>query len=196
MIRRRSITPCPSSDFEPWRPNIEWAAYFKDIGLAAPVSRLNVAQPEFMRRVSTLVESTPLASWRAYLRYHTLAEAAPWLSTPFVNEDFAFNSKFNGAKTLLPRWKRCAHAADADLGEALGQAYVQRVFTPAAKAAATSIIDNIRAAFRQRIASVPWMSDSTKKYALDKLARMREKVGYPTAGATTANSWSRTDHSC
>ncbi|HTR79151.1 MAG TPA: M13 family metallopeptidase [Gemmatimonadaceae bacterium] len=171
--------PMPMQQLRTLAPNVDWTAYFKDIGLTSPVSRLNVAQPAFMQRVSSLLASTPIQTWRAYLRYHAVAAAAPWLSTPFVNEDFAFDSKFNGAKTLLPRWKRCAHAADADMGEALGEAYVERTFTPQARALAKAIIDNVRAAFRDRIASVAWMSDSTKKYALDKLAKMREKVGYP-----------------
>ncbi len=158
---------------------IEWPAYFRAIGLRAPVRKVNVAQPDFVHRVDSLLQATPLAAWRAYLTYHTIASAAPWLSTAFVNEDFAFRSRFSGAKALLPRWKRCLRETDGDLGEALGQAYVAKTFPPEARARARAVIDDIRAAFHERLLHLTWMTDSTRAQALDKLARMGEKVGHP-----------------
>src|SRR5438093_981982 len=119
------------------------------------------------------------ATGRAYLKYHAIAAAAPWLSTPFVQEDFAFRSRFSGAKALLPRWKRCLREADGDLGEALGQAYVAKTFPPEARARARAVIDDIRAAFHDRLLHLTWMSDATRAQPLDTLARMGEKVGYP-----------------
>lgn len=160
-------------------PRIGWARYFRAIGLSAPVRKVNVAAPEFVRRVDSLLQATPLATWRAYLKYHAIASAAPWLSTPFVQEDFAFRSRFSGARALLPRWKRCLREADGDLGEALGQAYVTKTFPPEARDRARAVIDDIRTAFRERLLRLTWMSDSTRAQALDKLARMGEKVGYP-----------------
>ena len=159
--------------------SVSWPRYFRSIGLTVPVRRVNVAEPEFVRRVGTLLRTAPLEQWRAYLRYHAVAESAPWLSTPFVREDFAFRSRFTGAKELLPRWKRCLRETDGDLGEALGQAYVAKTFPPEAKARAQAVIDDIRAAFAERLRHLSWMSDSTRAQALDKLAKMREKVGYP-----------------
>ncbi len=160
-------------------PRVGWPQYFRAIGLSAPVRKVNVTAPEFVRRVDSLLQATPLATWRAYLTYHTIASAAPWLSTPFVQEDFAFRSRFSGARALLPRWKRCLREADGDLGEALGQAYVAKTFPPEARDRARAVIDDIRAAFRERLLRLTWMSDSTRAHALDKLARMGEKVGYP-----------------
>jgi len=160
-------------------PHVGWPQYFRAIGLSAPVRKVNVTAPEFVRRVDSLLQATPLATWRAYLTYHTIASAAPWLSTPFVQEDFAFRSRFSGARALLPRWKRCLREADGDLGEALGQAYVAKTFSPEARDRARAVIDDIRAAFRERLLRLTWMSDSTRAHALDKLARMGEKVGYP-----------------
>ena len=160
-------------------PAVSWPRYFRSVGLTVRVPKVNVDEPDFMRRVDTLLATAPLAEWRAYLRYHVLAMAAPWLSAPFVNENFAFNSRFSGAKQLLPRWKRCLQETDGDLGEALGQAYVAKTFPPEAKARAKAVIADIRTAFRARLERLTWMSDSTKAQALDKLARMREKVGYP-----------------
>ena len=160
-------------------PNVDWQSYFRSIGLTASVARVNVANPDFFRRASELVASTPMADWRAYLRYHALSQVSPWLSAPFVNEDFAFSSRFTGAKELLPRWKRCARETDRLMGEALGQAYVTRTFPPEARAKAKAVIDDIRSAFRERLLRLMWMSDSTRAQALDKLAKMSEKVGYP-----------------
>jgi predicted metalloendopeptidase len=160
-------------------PNVDWPAYFRSIGLASPVMRVNVANPDFFKRAGELVESTPIADWRAYLRFHALAQVSPWLSQPFVNEDFAFTARFTGAKELLPRWKRCARETDRSMGEALGQAYVTRTFPPAARAKAKAVIDDIRDAFHERLLQLTWMSDSTRGHALDKLAKMSEKVGYP-----------------
>src|SRR5207237_8170053 len=140
---------------------------------------INVGMPHFVKRVDSLVASAPLADWRAYLRFHVLETAAPWLSTPFFDESFKFESRFTGAKAPLPRWKRCLRQADADLGEALGESYVAKTFPPEARARAKAVIDDIRAAFGERLKALAWMSDSTRRQALDKLARMGEKVGYP-----------------
>ena len=160
-------------------PRVGWPSYFRAIGLTAPVHKANVAEPKFVQRVDSLLQATPLATWRAYLTYHAIASAAPWLSTPFVQEDFAFRSRFSGAKALLPRWKRCLRETDGDLGEALGQAYVAKTFPPEARSRARAVIDDIRAAFHERLLHLTWMTDSTRAQALEKLARMGEKVGYP-----------------
>jgi predicted metalloendopeptidase len=171
--------PMTLAQLEALTPNVDWPAYFRTIGLTASVAKVNVANPDFVKRASELIESTPLADWRAYLRFHALSPVSPWLSGPFVNEDFAFNSHFTGAKELLPRWKRCARETDRLMGEALGQAYVTRTFPPEARAKARAVIDDIRAAFHERLLHLSWMSDSTRAQALDKLASMSEKVGYP-----------------
>ena len=160
-------------------PAINWTAYYTGIGMTSKVPFLNVAQPDFIRRVNGLVETTPLADWRAYMRYHLVSSASPWLSSSFANEDFTYNALYSGAKQMLPRWKRCARVTDRQLGEALGQAYVSQTFSPAAKAQAKQVIDDIRAAFRDRLTNLSWMSDSTRQLALKKLASMNEKVGYP-----------------
>ena len=160
-------------------PEISWPRYFRSIGLTVRFDSVNVAEPGFIRRVNALLRAAPLAQWKAYLRYHLVAESSSWLSTPFVQEQFAFSARFSGAKQLLPRWKRCLRETDGDLGEALGQAYVAKTFPPEAKARAKAVIDDIRAAFAERLRRLTWMSDSTRTQALGKLARMREKVGYP-----------------
>jgi putative endopeptidase len=160
-------------------PNIDWMIYLRQAGVTVPVTRVIVNEPAFLRRVSQLVNSVPLSDWRDYLRYHVIETASPWLSMPFVRERFAYTQRFTGEKELLPRWKRCLRRTDASIGEALGQAYVARTFSPEARARARSVIDDIRSSFAERVKRLAWMSDSTRARALEKLARMREKVGYP-----------------
>ena len=180
-LREPSATDHPMrlATLESVAPAFHWAVFFREAGLTVPVTRLNVAEPGFFRRADQLLSTVPLPLWRAYLRYHVLASASPWLSTPFVIESFKFRSRFTGAKELLPRWKRCLRETDGDIGEALGQAYVEKTFSPAAKDRARHVIDDVRAAFRERLLKLTWMSDSTRARALDKLAHMHEKVGYP-----------------
>jgi predicted metalloendopeptidase len=160
-------------------PGVEWGPYFRSVGVSTPVARINVGEPAYLKTVSAIVTSRPLEDLRAYLRYHALDAAAPWLDSTIVNEDFAFSSRFTGAKELLPRWKRCLRATDDEMGEALGKAYVARTFPPEAKAKAKEVIDDVRAAFRERLLALDWMSDSTRAQALEKLSRLGEKVGYP-----------------
>jgi putative endopeptidase len=171
--------PMPVAELRSLAQNVDWTQYFRAIGLAQPGGQVNVAEPAFMRRVSELLQTVPPADWRAYLRFHVLADAAPWLSSPFVQENFAFSRRFTGARQMLPRWKRCLRATDGDMGEALGEAYVQRTFPPEARARARQVIDDIRAAFAERLRHLSWMSEATRAQALTKLSQMGEKVGYP-----------------
>jgi len=171
--------PTSMEELRTLAPQVPWPLYFRTAGLTAPVSRLNVAAPAFVHRVGELLETLPLNQWRAYLRYHLLTRYAGWLSSPIVDEDFRFNTRFTGAKLLLPRWKRCLRTTDYTMGEALGETYVARTFPPEARDRARSVIRDIRAAFGERIRHLAWMSDSTKAHALTKLNAMSEKIGYP-----------------
>ena len=167
------------ADLTAMSPAIDWPVYFRSVGLTSPVAFINVEQPDFLKRASSLLATLSLDDWRAYLRYHLVSAASPWLSTPLVAEDFAYASLYSGTKQMLPRWKRCLRVTDRKLGEALGEAYVAKTFSPEAKAQAKQVIDDIRTSFRDRLNKLTWMSDSTRRYALAKLASMNEKVGYP-----------------
>ena len=167
------------AQFQAAAPAIDWKAYFRDVGLTVAVRTVNVSEPRFLTRLNEMTTQVPLTDWRAYLRYHVLSESAPWLTTAFANEAFAFDSRLTGAQEQLPRWKRCLQVTDASVGEALGQAYVARTFPPSARARAKAVIDDIRASFAKRVAAIDWMSPATKRRALTKLAMVREKIGYP-----------------
>ncbi len=171
--------PMSVSELRTLTPHVDWTRYFHGAGVSAPIARVIVAEPAFFARVDTLLATAQLADWRAYLRFHILSRASPWLSTQYVKENFAFTSTFSGATELLPRWKRCLRETDDQMGEALGETYVAKAFSPEARGRARQIIDDIRTAFAARLTRLSWMSDTTRARALDKLSKMGEKVGYP-----------------
>jgi putative endopeptidase len=159
-------------------PRIEWSAYFSDA--AMPRGTVNVTEPKFLQEVNRQLSATPLSQWRTYLRWQFLNASADGLGAPFVQENFAFNGAYlAGAKELKPRWKRCTEATDRLLGDALGQKYVEKHFPPAAKQRAQEMVGNIIAAMHDTLESVTWMSPETKARALQKLATLNPKIGYP-----------------
>ena len=169
----------PVSELQSNAPGLEWPAFFDGIGLSE-LKALNVAQPEFFKDANRLLAELPLETWKAYLRWNVIDNAAPALSAAFANQDFEFRGKtLSGQKEILPRWQRCVRAADQNVGEILGQEYVKRAFTPEAKAKMSELIDNLVAALRDDIPKLKWMSDATKTAALEKLNAFRRRIGYP-----------------
>ena len=160
-------------------PSFRWSQYFTKIGLG-PVQSLNVATPEFFKVMETELKGEDLANWKTYLRWHLVHANAPYLSSAFVNANFDFYSKtLRGVEQIQPRWKRCVNYVDNDLGEALGQAYVDKYFSPEAKQSALKMAREIEAAMEQDLKSLSWMSDPTKQRALEKLHTVVNKIGYP-----------------
>ncbi len=160
-------------------PNFNWQAYFRALQ-APPFAIINVYPASFFKEVNAQMNSEPLDHWKNYLRFHIANSYAPYLSSKFVQENFDFYLKYlRGAKELQPRWKRCVQFTDRDLGEALGQVYVRKVFSPELKQATVDMTRRIEAAMEQRINQLDWMSQETKAQALAKLHAVRNKVGYP-----------------
>ena len=160
-------------------PSFQWKTYFAKAGLPS-VEALNVETPEFFKVLNAELENESLASWKTYLRWHLVNANAPFLSSDFVNADFAFYGKtLQGAQELEPRWKRCVGYVDNDLGEALGQAYVERTFSPEAKERAQKMVKEIEEAMGRDIDSLSWMTPATKQRALEKLHAVANKIGYP-----------------
>jgi endothelin-converting enzyme/putative endopeptidase len=160
-------------------PHFDWADYFQQRQLPTDVD-LNVGEPNYIQEVDRQMQQTPLADWKIYFKWHLLSAASPFLSDPFVNEDFAFNGKYlSGATEIKPRWKRCVESEDQLLGEALGQKYVEKYFPPAAKARMQDMVSNLLAAMKDDILTRPWMGEETKKKALEKIASFYPKIGYP-----------------
>ena len=140
---------------------------------------VNVTQPDFFRAVNGLLTSTPLDTWKAYLKSRILRDAAQTLSSPYVKEWFALRQALTGTSEMLPRWKRCIAETDDALGEILGQEYVKRAFTPADKARMMEMVKNLEAGLGERIHAATWMGDSTRTAAATKLAAFANKIGYP-----------------
>ena len=159
-------------------PNFSWESYFKAIG-HPQLKEINVGQPDFFKALDAQLPATSIADWKTYLRWHLVNSAAPGLAEKFVNEDFDFRGKtLTGAKEIQPRWKRCVQSTDRNLGEALGQAYVQKYFPPAAKARALEMVHNLLAALRDDLATLPWMGPETRAQAAAKLEAFAVKIGY------------------
>jgi len=168
-----------TADLEKLSPQFQWLVYFAKVGLPS-LSSLNVSSPAFFKTLGATLESESLADWKTYLRWHLVHADAAHLSSPFLNENFAFYSKtLRGQQELKPRWKRCTEYVDDYLGEALGQAYVEKYFSPEAKQQALKIVKEIQSEMEQDITGLPWMSAATKQQALAKLHGMANKIGYP-----------------
>jgi putative endopeptidase len=168
-----------STELEKLSPDFPWQVYFTKVGMPS-LSSLNVTAPNFFKTMNDQLKTESLADWKTYLRWHLVHADAPFLSSAFVNENFAFYGKtLRGQEQLQPRWKRCTRGVDGDLGEALGQAYVAKYFPPEAKQDALKMVKEIEAAMQQDIQTLPWMSDPTKQQALIKLHAVANKIGYP-----------------
>jgi putative endopeptidase len=160
-------------------PHLNWDDYFQTTGLAGK-GEINVTAPDFFKELDQQFASTSLDNWKVYLRWHLINATAQDLSTPFVDEDFDFKGKtLLGTKENLVRWKRCVRYTDGALGEALGQVYVKKAFTPEAKAHALEMVHNLEAALKDDITTLPWMSPATRQQAIGKLEAYAEKIGYP-----------------
>ena len=160
-------------------PHLNWKEYFQHKQLPADVD-LNVQEPKYMQEVDRMLQQTSLADWKTYYKWQLLNGMAPFLTTPLVEEDFAFNGKYlSGASEMKPRWKRCVESTDNLYGEALGKKYAEKYFPPEAKARMQEMVKNLLAAMKDDIVSLTWMSDETKRKALEKIATFYPKIGYP-----------------
>jgi endothelin-converting enzyme/putative endopeptidase len=160
-------------------PGFDWNAYFAATG-APTFADLNVGWPDFFKGMNELLAARSVDDWKAYLRWHTVHAAAPFLPAAFVNENFNFFDKtLRGTKELRPRWKRCVELTNRQLGEALGQPYVVETFGPEGKERMSKMVVALESALDRDIRSLPWMTDATKQRALEKRAAIANKIGYP-----------------
>jgi len=158
--------------------NFQLARFFTDVN-APKISELNVSNPEFFKQVNQLLESESLDAWKTYVSWHLLDGTAPWLSKPFVDANFKMEQALTGQSEIKPRWKRCVAAVDDELGEALGQRYVEQTFGADGKQRMLKMVDALEKSLSEDIQNLPWMSDETKKQAHEKLSAIRNKIGYP-----------------
>ncbi len=175
----RRYVPTTLADADALTPNFPWSAFFDAIGVARP-EMFSLAMPDFFREVNAMLDEVPVAEWRAYLRYHEIDNASPYLTEAFARQNFAFYSQaLRGQAEQTPRWKRVLNALNGSVGEALGQVYVKAVFPPESKAKMESLVTNLSQALKRRIENLEWMGDETKQRALEKWATFTPKIGYP-----------------
>ncbi len=160
-------------------PLFDWDVYLSRIGVP-DFQTVNVTEPKFLAEVNTELKRENLAAWRAYLRWHLVDAEANYLSSNFVQENFDFFGKYlQGLKELPPRWKKCTRLVNRQLGEALGQVFVSKTFSPQTKQDTLRVTQRVEEAMRLDIEDLTWMSNATKQRALQKLRAVVNKIGYP-----------------
>jgi len=159
--------------------NLNWKTLMPKMKVTGQDTVL-VNSPTFFTQLNGLLTSTPVTDWQTYLQWNILKSAAPNLSSPFVEANFAYNQALTGQKVQTPRWQRMASLTDNTVGELLGQLYVKKYFKPAAKARMEELIGNLIKAYEIRIKNLDWMSPVTKEKALAKLHAFTPKIAYPS----------------
>ncbi|MGH2642660.1 MAG: M13 family metallopeptidase, partial [Chitinophagaceae bacterium] len=160
-------------------PYIQWNDFIQQMDIHS-IDSVVVGQPEFYQALNKLLKSTPLDTWKSYLKYHLITSFASALSSNIDNENFHFyGTILSGQLEQQPRWKRVLRMEQRVMGELLGQLFVKNYFPEKTKERYSQLVDRMMAAFKTHIEDLDWMSDSTKKYALYKLSKITKKVGYP-----------------
>jgi len=156
-----------------------WSDFFRSLGIVPP-ARFSLAMPDFHAAVDALLASTPPAIWRAYLAFHTIDCAAPFLGRQLEQQHHDFHRRtLRGQKTAAPRWRRIIETIDAHVGEAMGRLYVARCCSIESKRQVEAIAENLRAAMRTRLEAIDWMTEPTRRAALRKLSALRFRIGHP-----------------
>jgi len=161
-------------------PGYDWNTWLKASGLQGKATYLIVSQPTYLKGFTDVLNSVPLATWKAYLQFQTVNSYANYLSKAFVDQRFSFNgTTLAGIPELEPRWKRGVSTLEASLGDAVGKLYVKDHFPAERKAHMEVLVKNLLAAYKDSIDTLDWMSPATKKEAQTKLAKFTPKIGYP-----------------
>jgi putative endopeptidase len=165
-------------DFNKTTPHLNWAQLMPMMKVSGQDTVI-VAQPDFFKAADELLAATAVADWKVYLQWNILKGSAGALSSPFVKANFEYGSALSGQKVQTPRNERMSNLVDGSLGELLGQLYVEKYFTPAAKKYMVDLVNNLKVTLGERIQHLDWMSGATKEKALKKLAAFTVKIGYP-----------------
>ena len=167
------------ADLQKLVPVIDWNVYFATLGLKN-TKDVSVSQKESLIEAGKIIETEPLATQIAYLQWKLIDESAGYLSDAIYAQNFDFYGKtLSGKKEHSPRWKRAVSSVDGSLGEAVGQMYVKKYFPAEAKERMLKLVHNLQVSLGERIKALPWMGDSTKVKAIEKLNSFYVKIGYP-----------------
>ncbi|MDT3456571.1 M13 family metallopeptidase [Stenotrophomonas pavanii] len=175
----KRYNPLSAADADRLTPNFSWTALFDTLKVPA-AQKFSLAQPGFFSEMDKMLADVPASTWQAYLRFHTIDDASPYLSSQFEKANFDFyGTTLRGQKEMQPRWKRVLESVNGGMGEALGQLYVDAVFPAESKVAMQHLVENLSQALKARLEQLPWMGEETKKKALEKWASFTPKIGYP-----------------
>ena len=171
--------PVTLADADKLTPNFSWSEFFRSQGVAAP-EKFSLAIPAFHQEISKALGDLPVEQWKSYLRFHLVDSASPYLSDPFVQENYQFYAKtMRGQEQIKERWKRVLSTIENEAGEAFGQLYVKVAFPADSKARMEKLVQNLRDSLKGRLENLAWMSPDTKKKAMEKWESFTPKVGYP-----------------
>lgn len=165
------------ADLATKHPNIGWVSLLNNIG--AKTDSIDLSQPAYYNKLNTLLKSISINNWKVYLKAYSINTSANILSKPFVDAAFEFNKVLSGQAVQKSRGEIITSSIDESLGEALAQLYVKKYFTEDAKKRMLELVNNLQKAFEARINKLDWMSDSTKRKAIEKLYAITKKIGYP-----------------
>ena len=160
-------------------PNLNWQDILEQLGYKTKQDSVIVSNPKFIVFIDSLLNKVPLEDWKVFLKWNVIRDAAPYLSSNFVDANFAYNQALSGQKEQTPRWQRMSGLVDRQLGDLLGQLYVDKYFNQAAKARMLELVNNMENTFDSRINKLDWMSAETKQRALGKLHAFTKKIGFP-----------------
>ncbi|MDX1828908.1 MAG: M13 family metallopeptidase [Lutibacter sp.] len=176
---RKRYNPKTIAELQKLTPEINWEAYFKGIGVTN-LDKVIVTQPKYMVALNEILKSSSLEDEKLYLRWTLIDRTAGLLDTKLENTNWEFYGKeLTGAKKQRPRDERALASVNGRIGEALGKLYVAKKFPPEAKAKAEEMIKNVMQAYKNRINALPWMTEDTKKKAIEKIEKMTVKIAYP-----------------
>ncbi|MBN5016898.1 M13 family metallopeptidase [Stenotrophomonas maltophilia] len=175
----KRYNPLSAAEADKLTPNFSWTALFETLKVPA-AQKFSLAQPGFFGEMDKMLADVPASTWQAYLRFHTIDDASPYLSSQFEKANFDFyGTTLRGQKEMQPRWKRVLESVNGGMGEALGQLYVDAVFPAESKVAMQHLVENLSQALKARLEQLPWMGEETRKKALEKWASFTPKIGYP-----------------
>ncbi len=175
----KRYNPLSAAEADKLTPNFSWTALFDTLKIPA-AQKFSLAQPAFFTEVDKMLTDVPASTWQAYLRFHTVDDAAPYLSSAFEKANFDFyGTTLRGQKEMQPRWKRVLESVNTSIGEGLGQLYVDAVFPAESKEQMQHLVENLSVALKARLEKLEWMGEDTRKKALEKWASFTPKIGYP-----------------
>lgn len=178
--RNKTYNKFTREELEGLSEGFDWNAFLEAAGIADKVEDVIVRQPSYAAALGQIVRETSVDTWKDYFRFHMMDASAPYLSSDFVEREFAFSGKtLAGTEENRPRWKRAVGTINNVLGEAVGKLYVSKHFKPEAKQRMEVLVDNLVRAFETGIDNLEWMSAETKQQAHDKLSKFTPKIGYP-----------------